>query len=441
MKSFLTFLLEAKKSKAVQQATQMGLRSDGHGGWYDARGEFVAKTAGDRLEFFNSNQQDGERDPNQSDADKATSGNEAAGGAALGTRVKDSEGATQAQVEKGAVAPEATAQDAAAAPQQAQQAAAPAEAPTQQTAPADVPKTKGTLTLAFGRFNPPTVGHQKLMDKVASSSDDNDYVIIPSRSEDKKKNPLGIDRKAAIMRQLYPDHAEKIVNDAGNRTIFDVMRKAHNDGYANVRIVGGGDRVKEYEKLANKYNGSTYQFDNIEVVNAGDRDPDSDDTDGMSASKMRKAAKANDFAEFKKGMPKGMDNEVLMGIFTELQDAMGVKAAVAEDWEVAPRLHLQALREEYVSKTIFNVGDMVSHDSTGMIGEVVRRGANHLICVTEDDKMFKTWTQDVSLADLKPQPAISTPKEREGGTDSLRAFLQKITPGERIRSFINKNNK
>ena len=442
MKSFLNFLFEAKQSKAVQQATKMGLRSDGHGGWYDARGEFVAKTAGDRLEFFNSNQNPDGKDPNQSPEDKATSGNESAGGAALGTRVKDTEGATQAQAEKGAVAPEATAQDAAAAQQVDPQQAAAAEAPKEQQAPADVPKTKGTLTLAFGRFNPPTVGHQKLMDKVASSSDDNDYVIIPSRSEDKKKNPLGIDRKAAIMRQLYPDHAEKIVNDAGNRTIFDVMRKAHNDGYANVRIVGGGDRVKEYEKLANKYNGSTYQFDNIEVVNAGDRDPDSDDTDGMSASKMRKAAKENDFRGFKKGMPKGMDQEVLMAIFTELQDAMGIKREVAaEDWEIAPRLYQRELREEYVKESIFNIGDIISHDSTGMIGEIVRKGANHLICVTEDDKMFKTWTQDVSLGDLKGGSSKSTPTEREVGTDSLRAFLQKLTPGEKVQSFINKHKK
>jgi len=118
MKSFLSFLFEAKQSKAVQQATKMGLRSDGHGGWYDERGEFVAKTVGDGLEFFNSNQQDG-RDPAQSEADKKTSGEEAAGGAALGTRVKDTEGATQAQANNGAVAPEATAQDAAAAQQAA----------------------------------------------------------------------------------------------------------------------------------------------------------------------------------------------------------------------------------------------------------------------------------------------------------------------------------
>ena len=364
--------------------------------------------------------QDG-RDPNQSAADKATSGEEAAGGAALGTRVKDTEGATQAQANKGAVAPEATAQDAAAAQQAAPEQPA-AAAPTEQQAPADVPKTKGTLTLAFGRFNPPTVGHQKLMDKVASSSDDNDYMIIPSRSEDKKKNPLGVDRKAAMMRQLYPDHAEKIVNDAANRTIFDVMRKAHNDGYANVRVVGGGDRVKEYEKLINKYNGSTYQFDNIEVVNAGDRDADSDDTDGMSASKMRKAAKDNDFRGFMKGMPKGMDPEILMGIFTELQDAMGVKpkeAAVAENWEVAPRLYARELREEYVNENVFNIGDIITHDSTGMVAEIVRKGANHLICVTEDSKMFKTWTQDVSYNNPIIEP-IAKP-------NSFKRFLGKFS--------------
>ena len=427
MKSFLSFLFEAKQSKAVQQATKMGLRSDGHGGWYDERGEFVAKTVGDGLEFFNANQQAG-MDPDQSAADKKTSGEEAAGGAALGTRVKDTEGATQAQANKGAVAPEATAQDAAAAQQAAPEQPA-AAAPTEQQAPADVPKTKGTLTLAFGRFNPPTVGHQKLMDKVASSSDDGDYMIIPSRSEDKKKNPLGVDRKAALMRQLYPDHAERIVNDTGNRTIFDVMRKAHNDGYANVRVVGGGDRVKEYEKLINKYNGSTYQFDNIEVVNAGDRDADSDDTDGMSASKMRKAAKDNDFRGFKKGMPKGMDPDVLMGIFTELQDAMGVKpkeAAVAENWEVAPRLYLRELREEYINNNIFNIDDIVIHDITGMSGRIVRKGTNHLICVTEDNKMFKTWSQDVSVCeDTLP----STSDQREVRNEAFRTFLQRLAPG------------
>ena len=405
MKSFVSFLAEAT-SKASQQAARMGLKGDGHGGWYDSKGEFVAKTEGGKLVFFNANQQDGERDPNQSEKDKKLSGRTPAK-PNPGKQAQETDPRTQGggkpqpeSAEQMAGAAQQVAQnDPSVSPQQAATAAVAQAAENGQTGPADVPKTKGTLTIAFGRFNPPTTGHGKLLDKVAASSDDGDYIIIPSRSEDKKKNPIGIDRKAALMRQMYPDHAERIVNDAGNRTIFDVLRKAHNDGYANVRVVGGGDRVKEYEKLVNKYNGSTYAFDNIEVVNAGDRDPDADGDEGMSASKMRKAAKDNDFRAFRKGMPKSIDNEAAAAIFSELQDAMGVvpkEPAMAEEWEIAPRLDPQGLREHYIREDIFNIGDYIVHDSTGMVGEIVRKGANHLICVTEDQKMFKAWTQDIS---------------------------------------------
>lgn len=446
MKSFNNFLTEASTSKAVQQATSMGLKSDGHGGWYDERGEFVAKTEGGKLVFFNANQQPGEKDPPQSEKDKKLSGQMPAD-PAPGKQAQETDPRSQGG---GKVQPETAQQAAGAAKQVAandpavetpKQAVQQAAAENGQTAPADVPKTKGTLTIAFGRFNPPTTGHEKLLNKVASSSDDNDYIIVPSRSEDKKKNPLAADRKAALMRQMYPDHAEKIVNDSNNKTIFDVLRNAHNDGYANVRVVGGGDRVKEFEKLVNKYNGSTYQFDNIEVVNAGDRDADAEGVEGMSASKMRKAAKDNDFRAFKKGLPKHVDNETAVSIFAEIQDAMGVKPkepAVTEDWEIAPRLDSRGLRENYIQENVFNIGDTVVHDPTGLVGEIVRKGTNHLICVTENQMMFKTWTQDVSYPG---QSAKSTPKEREVGTDSLRSFLQRLTPGQKEESYINKTKK
>ena len=132
--------------------------------------------------------------------------------------------------------------------------------------PTAVEKTRGTLTIAFGRFNPPTTGHQKLLDNVAKSSDDGDYIIVPSRSNDPKKNPLDPDTKVSVMRQMFPDHGERIVNDPANRTIFDVLKKAHSDGYAGVRIIGGADRQKEFDKLVNAYNGKMYQFDNVEVL-------------------------------------------------------------------------------------------------------------------------------------------------------------------------------
>ena len=135
------------------------------------------------------------------------------------------------------------------------------------TGPPPVPKTKGTLTLAFGRFNPPHAGHGKLMDMAAQSveGEGDDYIIIPSRTNDPKKNPLDADGKVEIMRQLFPDHSEKIINDPANNTIFDVLKKAHNDGYTNVNIVAGEDRVKQFEKLSTNYNGALYQLSLIHI--------------------------------------------------------------------------------------------------------------------------------------------------------------------------------
>ena len=199
MKSFFKFLSE---TTATQQAARLGLEGDGHGGWYDRKtGEFVAKTEKGKLKFYNKRQRVGQQDPPQTEKEKNLS--------APSQEPAQQEPTTQQQPQ----AQEPVAQ----------------QAPAQE-GPPPVEKTKGTLTIAFGRFNPPTTGHEKLLDTVASSSDDNDYVIIPSRSQDKKKNPLDPDTKVSVMRQMFPKHSEKIV---------DVLKKAHMDGYTNVRIIGG----------------------------------------------------------------------------------------------------------------------------------------------------------------------------------------------------------
>jgi hypothetical protein len=358
MKNFFQFISEASLSTAVQQAQRMGLVSDGHGGWYDKRtGEFVAKTERGQLKFYNKRQRIGQQDPSQSDKEKKLS-------------------QTSYETEP--------------APQQEPQAQQPVE-----MVPPEVEKTKGTLTIAFGRFNPPTTGHEKLLDTVATSSDDGDYIIVPSRSQDKKKNPLDADTKVSIMRQMYPKHSEKIVNDPANRTIFDVLKKAHMDGYANVRIVGGGDRVKEFENLSGNYNGKLYQFDNIEVRSAGERDPDAeDDVSGMSASKQRKAAAEGDFKTFRKGVPSSMNDKQAKELYNTLRSAMNIKEGWSL-WEIAPKFDWKNLRENYVQEKIFTVGQLVENLNTGLVGRIIRRGTNYLICVTEDSIMFKSWIKDV----------------------------------------------
>jgi len=412
MKSFFQFLSE---STAVQQAARLGLKSDGHGGWYDNNGEFVAKTEKGRLKFYNKRQRIGKQDPPSTDKEKN-----------LSQTTYEKEPAQEPAPQQQAAAPEQPA---------AQQAPA-------QEGPPPVEKTKGTLTVAFGRFNPPTTGHEKLLDTVASSSDDGDYIIVPSRSQDKKKNPLDPDTKISIMRQMYPNHSEKIVNDPQNRTIFDVLKKAHMDGYAGVRIVGGGDRVAEFEKLSNNYNGKLYAFDNVEVLSAGDRDPDGDDVSGMSASKQRKAAAEGDFASFRKGVPSSLNNKQAKELYNTLRSAMNIKEGW-NLWEIAPKFDWKNLRENFINDKIFKVGELVENVNTGLVGKIIRRGTNHLICVTEDKIMFKSWIKDVSEAVTNSNAPSGVPADqRLVGTDAHRKYVEKMVPGsEWGKHFINKYRK
>ena len=176
---------------------------------------------------------------------------------------------------------------------------------------------QGTISITFGRFNPPTVGHEKLLAKVAREAKSNggEYRIYPSRSEDPKKNPLDAGTKIKYMRMAYPDHANTIVDNGDMRTIFDVLTALDSDGYSSVNIVVGGDRVSEFNSLAQKYNGELYTFDEIKVVSAGERDPDAEGVEGMSASKMRKAAAEDDFDAFSQGVPEGLGKDGLCAAY------------------------------------------------------------------------------------------------------------------------------
>jgi hypothetical protein len=405
MKSFFQFISEATAS---QQAQRLGLVGDGHGGWYDRQGEFVAKTEGGKLKFYNKRQKVGEKDPKQTEKEKT-----------IASPGYQDPALAQQEPQQQAPAPEA-------------QAAAAEQQPPAQYLP--VPKTKGTLTIAFGRFNPPTIGHQQLMDvaaQAASKDKDGQYLIFPSRSQDKKKNPLDPDTKIAYMQKFYPQHAGNIVNDANTKTIFDVLKMAHNNGYAGVRIIGGADRVKEFEKLSNQYNGQLYNFDNIEVVSAGDRDPDAKGVEGMSASRMRLAAAEGDFKTFRSGLPPEVKPAEAKELFNILRGAMSIKEGW-DTWEIAPKFDYQNLRENYLTEAIFRVGELVENLNTGMIGRIIRRGTNYLICVTESGQMFKSWIKDLAeYTETKMNKMYRQPGKPNTliGTTGYFKYAAKQTPG------------
>ena len=176
--------------------------------------------------------------------------------------------------------------------------------------------------ITFGRMNPPTVGHQKLIDRVKSEAKKQGAMphVYVSHSQDAKKNPLDYNTKFTIARKAFGPS----VTRSRARTIIEVMQELEKMGHTEVTLVVGSDRVTEFKTLLNRYNGKDFKFDNIEVVSAGDRDPDSDDVSGMSASKMRAAAQSGDYDSFKKGTPPALSEKEKKAMYDKIRSAMGV---------------------------------------------------------------------------------------------------------------------
>jgi hypothetical protein len=160
-----------------------------------------------------------------------------------------------------------------------------------------------SVVASFGRMSPPTVGHGLLVKKVIETARKNkaDHVIYLSRSFDPKKNPLPIDLKLKWAKKMFPGVNLKPADDS-IQTFIDMVI-ALNTVYKTLYMIAGSDRVAEYQKILDKYNGVEYQYDKIVVVSAGERDPDADGAAGMSATKMREAAKSNNLSTFKQGLP------------------------------------------------------------------------------------------------------------------------------------------
>ena len=295
------------------------------------------------------------------------------------------------------------------------------------------------MTVAFGRFNPPTTGHEKLLNKVKQVAGKGNYEIYPSRSNDPQKNPLDPDTKVGYMQQMFPQHAKHIMNDPNAKTIFDVLKGANKKGARSVNIVVGQDRQKEFENLANKYNKKLYDYDRINVVSAGDRDPDGEGVSAMSASKLRKAASDDDFDTFRTGVPRSMNDQNARNLYLALQKAMKVKKQQNEMWQIAPKFDWRGLRENYMNGNIFRVGSIVENDNTGLIGKIIRTGANHIIAVTEENIMFKSWIKDITekFTEISGVPA----SQREIGTDAHREYVQRLSHNAIILNFINKSRK
>ena len=428
MKSFINFFTEARTSQASETAAKRGWTGDGHGNWFDKKGVLVARTERGRLVEI---QRKAAAAPEEEQP----------------KQVKREEEPTKAQAQ--ASQADLTAQA------EGEFGMFPDGTPRTMAPPTRADGTpkedRGPITVAFGRFNPPTIGHQKLFDAAKKAAGKGALKIYPSRSQDAKKNPLDSDTKHDYLQKMFPDHAENIINDANSRTIFDVLKQAYEDGHSSVQIVVGGDRQAEFEKLSQDYNGKLYDFSAIETISAGDRDEKKGGAEGMSASKMRKAATSKDekagFEEFKKGLPKSFleDEKLAKQLFNTVKKQMAVKKEGWNLWEIAPKLDWQNLRENYIKENIFKIGQMVENINTGLIGKIIRRGTSYLICVTEDNMMFKSWIKDLNeYTEVKMDSIEREPGKPNTliGTGGYKKYVEKMSPGNQWgRQFINKYKK
>ena len=381
MKNFKQFVKEAVETSASAQAKKMGLKGDGHGDYYDNQGNLRAKTVDGELKIF------------------------------TGREAKKEEPAAQ---------------------KASKQQAAKRPAPAAKAEPQ--PMRASGVVVVFGRFNPPTVGHEKLLKAAATEAkrSSSELKIYPSRTQDAKKNPLDPKTKINFMKKMFPDYEESIMDDEGSKTIFDVLTAAYNAGYKNATVMVGQDRLAEFQGLAQKYNGSElYNFENIMVLSGGTRDPDADDVSGMSASKLRSHAAEGDFNAFGRGVPNTLNTMQKRELFNVVRKQMKIKEEL-ELWEIAPKFDQESLRESYRKGEIFNIGDVVENLNTGLVGKITRRGTNHIICVTENGIMFKSWLRDIKeYTEVKMDKVMRDKKHPNTlvGTKGLFKYVAMMTPG------------
>lgn len=281
------------------------------------------------------------------------------------------------------------------------------------------------IYFSFGRMNPPTTGHGKLLDTLSSLAGKNPYRMYLSQSQDPKKNPLSYESKVKFARKMFPKHSRNILGSKELKNILNVASKLYEEGFIKIAVVVGTDRALEFETLLNKYNGKEarhgfYKFRDIKVISAGERDPDAEGIEGISASRMRDAAKNDDFVEFSQGLPKAFSSSNSKSLFNSVRSGMNLEEST--DF----RNHIQldrvsTIRELYVTGNLFEVGDTVVIKATGEVAEVKTLGSNYVIIESNSVK-YRKWLDAIEKIDEDNQPERGTPGATEKAKD--------ITPGE-----------
>jgi nicotinamide mononucleotide adenylyltransferase len=260
-----------------------------------------------------------------------------------------------------------------------------------------------SFAFTFGRFNPPTIGHEKLIRTVASQG--SDYKIFISRSQDAVKNPLSPSDKLKWMTKIFKNYASHILVMPTNM-VLELATKIYSMGYKSITMVVGSDRVGEFKSILTKYNDEKnrhgyYNFKKINIVSAGERDPDEEGVTGMSASKLRDYAKRGDLKNFKRGIPGSLSEKEKNELFFDVRKGMGLSVSLAADYEpkvdklkTLQEFEIQQVRDLYIREMIFNIGEQVNNTKLDVKGKVIRRGTNYIVLEDANNNLHKSWIWD-----------------------------------------------
>ena len=299
-----------------------------------------------------------------------------------------------------------------------------------------------SFAFTFGRFNPPTIGHEKLIRTVASQG--MDYKIFLSRSQDAIKNPLSPSDKLKWMTMIFRNYASHIMIMPTNM-VLELATKIYNMGYKNITMVVGSDRVLEFKSILTKYNNERnrhgyYNFKDIKVVSAGERDPDEEGVTGMSASKLRNYVARGDLKNFKRGVPGNLTDKQKNELFFDVRKGMGLSVSLAADFEpqenklkTLQEFETQQVRDLYIREVIFNIGEQVKNNKLEIEGKVIRRGTNYIVLEDVNNNLHKSWIWDCTPITANKEilireynldvdygfTAVSNIEEKAGHTDPL----------------------
>lgn len=272
-----------------------------------------------------------------------------------------------------------------------------------------------TVYFTFGRMNPPTIGHEKLLDKLVSKAGRNPYRIFLSPSHGDERNPIEYKTKVKFVRKAFPKYARSILMTPNARNVMEVATAIYNEGFRNIVMVVGSDRVTEFDVRLNAVNGKKgrhgfFNFQKITVESAGQRDPESDKVKGASGTKLRGFAEKGDFTKFAQYMPKGLKDSDAKDVFNAVRKGLGLK----EETEFRNHVKLSPVSEEreaYVSGDLYQVGDSVVIKESGEVGTVKHLGTNYIIVETKSGD-YRKWLDAVELLE-REDPDIGHKKGKQ----------------------------